>query len=339
MLISIDINSNGVTMNDKEIEETTFKDLKLKEKDIEEFLRQNIGTIFTDEDLLVVGQQTTDTQNGRSDLIAVDSNGNLVLIEIKRDKDDSSSRKEPLEIQAIRYAASLAMINTPDELVDKIYQHYIQKYENTNETELTSNEKAKRNLNDFLESFNIKNNFNKRQRIVLISSSFDEYTLSAVSWLISNNVDISCYGLKPIKTNNETYIEVDKILPPKKLENYYIGIKDKQQNIKDSKKSDINRTTLPNMKKLFEWGIIKKGDRIRIKDSDNSTAIVEDSKFVKYQDEKMKFNEWGQAIKGWSSINIYAWTILEEKNKTLDELRQEKITELEENHNKTLEDE
>ena len=145
--------------------------------------------------------------------------------------------------------------------------------------------------------------------------------------------------MKPIKINNEIYIEVDKILPPKKLENYYTGIKDKQQNIKDSKKSDITRTTLPNMKKLFEWGIIKKGDHIRIKDSENSTATVEDFKYVKYQDKKMKFNEWGQAIKGWSSINIYAWTILEEKNKTLDELRQEKITELEQNHNKTLEDE
>ncbi|WP_456382826.1 hypothetical protein [Hydrogenimonas sp.] len=328
MLISIDIDSNGIKMKDVE-EESTFKDLNLKEKDIEEFLRKNIETIFIDEDLLIVGQQTTDTQNGRSDLIAVDSEGNLVLIEIKRDKDDASSRKEPLEIQAIRYAASLAMIQTPDELADKIYQYYIKKDEISAETELTSNEKAKRKLNAFLKSCNIKNSFNSKQRIVLISSSFDEYTLSAVSWLISNNVDISCYGLKPIKIGEEIYIEVDKILPPKKLEDYYTGIKNKQENIKEFEKTGITRTTLPKMKKLFDWGIIKKGDKIKIKDSEDSTAIVEDYKYVKYKDKKLKFNEWGQMLKGWSSINIYRWSILEERDKTLDELRQEKIKELE----------
>ena len=325
MLIGIDVEMDAIKMNEKNISEKSFKELNLKEKDIEEFLRVNIGAVFTDEDLLVIGHQVTDSQNGRSDLIAIDAKGNLVLIEIKRDKDDSLTRKEPLELQAIRYAASLAIIKTPDELVDKIYQHYIQKFEHDTDSELTSYEIAKRKLDYFLESFNAENTFNQKQRIVLISSSFDQYTLSAVSWLISNNVDICCYSLEPIQIEDEFYIDVTKTLPPLKLEDYYTTIKNKYSNISDKNKSNITRTALPKMSELFEWGIIKNGDEVTIKGSSDSKATIINSKKVLYQGNEILFSEWGRAIKSWSSINMYEWTILTSKGKTLAELRAEKM--------------
>src|SRR3712207_8835569 len=84
--------------------------------DLEEFLRKNIEVIFEDETLLVVGKQVVNKENGRSDLTAVDENGNLVLIEVKRDVEDIRQRKESFEFQAIRYAASYAKIKTPDDL-------------------------------------------------------------------------------------------------------------------------------------------------------------------------------------------------------------------------------
>ena len=330
MLIGINIENNTIKMNEKDISEKSFKELSLKEKDLEEFLRVNIYTIFDeDESLLVVGHQAMDNKNGRSDLIAIDSTGNLVLIEIKRDKEDSKTRREPLELQAIRYAASLAMITTPDELVDKIYQHYIEKFESASKSELTSNERAKRNLDSFLEDNNAVNTFNKKQRIVLIASSFDEYTLSAVSWLISNKVDISCHSFKPIQIENDYYIEVTKILPPLKLEDYYTNIKSKTLMTKNKSKVNSTRTTLPNMKKLFEWGILKKGDEIEIKGNSESRATIIDTKKVLFDNSEIKYNEWGQKITDWSSINIYAWTVLIRENKTLDELRREKMDALE----------
>ena len=329
MLIGINIEDSKIKINDKNISEKSFKELSLKEKDLEEFLRVNIDTIFDNETLLVIGHQVLDNQNGRSDLIAIDSNGNLVLIEIKRDKEDSQARKEPLELQAIRYAASLAMIKTPDELVDNIYQHYIEKFETKSNSELTSNEKAKRNLDLFLKENNAINTFNKKQRIVLIASSFDEYTLSAVSWLIANKVDISCYSLEPIQIDNDHFIEVTKILPPLKLEDYYTNIKSKSIKSENKPKSNITRTTLPKMSKLFEWKILKKGDKIKIKNNDDSIATVIDSNKVVCNDIEMKYNEWGQKVKNWSSINIYEWTILIRENKTLDELRREKMETLE----------
>lgn len=47
-----------------------------------------------EETMLTVGQQVRITENGRSDLTAIDGNGNIVLIEIKRDKKDIEQRKE-----------------------------------------------------------------------------------------------------------------------------------------------------------------------------------------------------------------------------------------------------
>ena len=91
-------------------------------------IKNSIEVIFQDETLLVVGKQVVNKENGRSDLTAVDEDGNLVLIEIKRDVEDIRQRKEAFEFQAIRYAASYAKIKTPDDLVDKIFASYIEKY-------------------------------------------------------------------------------------------------------------------------------------------------------------------------------------------------------------------
>lgn len=330
MLISVDIN-NGIEMGSKEVSSATFKELSLKESDIEEFLRKNIDLIADDETLLIVGQQVIDSERGRSDLTAIDENGNLVLIEIKRDKESSKSRKEPLELQAIRYAASLAKINTPDELVSRIYESYIEKYYYNGKSELTPSEIAKRQLLNFLSENNALNTFNANQRIILVASSFDTLALSSVAWLISNNVDISCYTIEPTKINRELYMEVLKVLPVPKLEDYYTEVKEKKStesrfsNSSTSKK----RRDLPRIPKLFEHDLLKSGDILNIKNQDNSEAVVVDSRSVKFREVTMSFNDWGKEITGWSSICIYDWAVKVDDDKTLGQLRLDMISSLE----------
>lgn len=135
VLIHVDL-SNGLARKGTEFEPTTFKKLGLKEADIEEFIRNSIEVLFisenaqeaSDESLLIVGQQVLNVQKGRSDLTAVDGNGHLTLIEIKRDVEDIGHRKEALEFQAIRYAASLATVKTPEQLVELVYAPYVEKH-------------------------------------------------------------------------------------------------------------------------------------------------------------------------------------------------------------------
>jgi len=332
MFIPISIEGNNIKTGDTEISNSTFKDLELKEEDIEEFLRKNIGTLFGEEEsLLIVGQQVSNKEKGRSDLTAIDENGNIVLIEIKRDIDDIKNRKEAFEFQAIRYAASYAKIKSPDALVNKIFSKYIEKYKEEFELgDLTPAEKGKRIINDFLISNNSLKTFNQKQRIILIASSFDRQTLSAVAWLISNNVDISCFSIMPIKINNQVFLQVERVLPPPSIEDFYVDIEDRKVEV-EKNTTDIIRTNLPRMPKLFEWGLLKKGDKlyIRNRDKEESMAEVIDERFVNYKGYKISYNQWGQEVTGWSAICIYEWAVKLDCDKTLDNLRREKLREIE----------
>lgn len=325
----------GIQRNEAiEIKFRNFKDLNLQERHIEEFLRKNINLLFgDDETLLVVGQQVRNASNGISDLTAIDADGNVVLIEIKRDVQDIKARKEPFEFQAIRYAASYAKISTPESLVESVYSSYIEIHKDEYELgDLTPSEKARRELNKFLSSNDALKTFNKKQRIILIASSFDEQTLSAVAWLISNGVDVICLNITPVFIGEQGFLSIDKILPPAQLDDFYVGLAGGVSTIKEeiiSTASAFNRTWLPRMDKLFEWELIKAGDCLEIKHFESSEAIIVDTTFVIFNGEEISYNNWGKKVTGWSSINIYEWTMLSSIKKTLHELRTEKMAELE----------
>ena len=146
------------------IESVTFSSLNMLESDIEEILRNSIDMICDEEEsMLIVGRQVQNERGARSDLTAVDNNGNIVLIEIKRDRRDVERRKEAFEFQAIRYAASYATIEEVDDLVKKVYAPYIDKYKDEFELgELTSYELGVRKLNEFLCENDAEQNFNTK---------------------------------------------------------------------------------------------------------------------------------------------------------------------------------
>ncbi len=216
-------------------------------------------------------------------------------------------------------------------MVDKIFASYIEKYRGEFQLgDLTAYEKASRILNDFLEKNNALKTFNSKQRIILIASSFDKQTLSAAAWLIANDVDISCFELSPMKIEDSYFIDINRILPPLSLEDFYVEVDDKKRPTYTTKSATtITRNTFPGMDKLFEWGIIKVGDAVLIKNRDNSEATVIDSKYVDFKGEKLTFNKWGQKVTGWSSIRIYDWVLIKGNDKTLHEMRQEKMLSLE----------
>ncbi|MEG4028169.1 MULTISPECIES: hypothetical protein [unclassified Microcoleus] len=335
MYIPVTFDDGGIQRNEAiEIKVRNFKDLNLQERHIEEFLRKNINLLFgDDETLLVVGQQVRNASNGISDLTAIDADGNIVLIEIKRDVQDIKARKEPFEFQAIRYAASYAKISTPESLVELVYSSYIEIHKDEYELgDLTPSEKARRELNKFLSSNDALKTFNKKQRIILIASSFDEQTLSAVAWLISNGVDAICLNITPVFIGEQGFLSIEKILPPAQLDDFYVGLAGESSTIKEeiiSTASAFNRTWLPRMDQLFDWELIKAGDSIEIKEFESSEAIIIDPTFVIFKGEEISYNNWGKKVTGWSSINIYEWARLSSIKKTLHELRMEKMAELE----------
>lgn len=317
-----------------EIEDTTFAELDKKENDVEEILRKNIDKISDDENMLVIGQQVRNEANGRSDLTAIDGNGDIVLIEIKRDKSDIEMRKEAFEFQAIRYAASYASIKSTDELVQNTYiGKHKEEFQRAEYANLTDVEIAQRQLDDFMEGSEMTS-FNEHQRIILVASDFDEQTLSAVAWLNSNNVDISCYqiclySLKDETANvTKTLIDMKRLLPLDSYDDFYVNITYKSPLLKGEKKG-VARRTLPRLKDMLQWGVVKVGDVLVAKDknTENKVTLISERQ-VKTNDGKvLSIQSWLKTVFTWPSIATYGYTVHEATGKTLSELRSEYMAE------------
>ena len=308
-----------------QIEETTFAELGKKESYIEEILRKNVDMICDDaESMLIVGQQVKNQKNGRSDLTAMDDDGNIVLIEIKRDKKDIELRREAFEFQAIRYAASCATIKSTDELIQNVFAPYVEKHKaefQTAET-LTSTEIAQRSLDDFIRTNDIKS-FNERQRIVLVASEFDEQTLSAVAWLNSNQVDISCYQVKPYKLGEQVLLDMKKILPVPEFDDFYVDIAGPKTLTKE-RKQDITRRSLPKIDAMLSWGVVKPEAVLGAKGRADEAILLENGQVkVKSTGEVLSMQQWLKSVYGWSSVETYAFAIDKKSGKSLAELRAE----------------
>jgi len=312
------------------IEPVTFSELNMMENDIEEILRNSIDMICDEEEsMLIVGRQVRNEKNGRSDLTAVDNNGNIVLIEIKRDRKDIEHRREAFEFQAIRYAASYATIEETDDLVKKVYAPYIEKYRSEFELgELTSYELGIRKLNEFLQVNDAQKNFNEKQRIILVASDFDEQTLSAVAWLNSNNVDMSCYRLTPYRLNDEIYFYVEKLLPITNYDDYYVNLLDKSVITTIAGEKKISRRSLPKIDLMLEWGVVKPGDTIVAKGRENEGDLLSNGNVMVNGEEK-SMQAWLKEIYGWSSVQTYVFAVHKESGKTLSQIREEYIEKME----------
>ena len=310
--------------NANRIEPVTFSKLNMLENDIEEILRNSIDMICDEEEsMLIVGRQVRNEKNGRSDLTAVDNNGNVVLIEIKRDRKDIENRKEAFEFQAIRYAASYATIEEIDELVTNVYAPYIEKYRDEFELgELTSYELGIRKLNEFLRINDAEKNFNKKQRIILVASDFDDQTLSAVAWLDSNNVDISCYRLTPYELREEIYFNIEKLLPTTDYNDYYVNLMDKSNTDSSTSKRKIKRRSLPKIDAMLEWGVVKEGDIILAKNKGEESTLLSNG-HVMVDGEEKSMQAWLKNLYGWSSVQTYVFAIHKETGKTLSDIREE----------------
>ncbi len=309
----------------EKVEPLMFSELNMQESDIEELLRQNIDMVCNEEEsMLIVGKQVRNAQLGRSDLTAIDNDGNIVLIEIKRDLRDIGSRRESFEFQAIRYAASYATIEDIDDLVNKVYAPYIEKYRDEFKEEsksLTSAELATRNISDFLVANNAVNEFNKKQRIILIASDFDAQTLSAVAWLNNNYVDISCFKLIPYKISDEVVINVEKVLPIDDYDEFYVDLIHSSSTL-TKRKGTSSRRSLPRINDMLSWGVVQEGDIIVAKGRDDEGTLLGNGNVLVDGEEK-SLALWLKEVYGWSSVQTYAFSVHKESGKTLSDIRTE----------------
>jgi hypothetical protein len=313
--------------NLQKIDKSSFKSLDIKENEIELLIKNNIE-IFSEEEqsLLIIGQQVINKSKGRSDLICLDSDGNLVLFEIKRDRTDIERRSEPFETQAIRYAANLANITNINELVDLVFARYIE----TNPQEYplgkdqTPFEYGVKIINEFLRTNQALNNFNEKQRIILVAGEFDDQTLSSVAWLNKNSLDISCYTLEPYIINKETIILPKKILPLMSYNDFFVNIPSYNNGNFMRVSTKNKRESLPRIEALIRWDILKTGQQIYARDFPNEIVTLKaNGQVITKSKKEMSLHDWLKSLYKWSSVQSYYYAYDLNTKKSLSDLRRE----------------
>ena len=205
------------TRASERLAEVEFSTLGFQERrDIQEWVANN-SSILGD-DLLIVDKEFDgfDRTNERLDLLAVDSSGALVIIELKRD--DSG---EDVHWQAIKYASYLRDA-TPDFVAQRLAEHRA----------FSSTEQAKACLSDHLDAKELSG-LNHEQRIILASHRFAPEVTSAVLWL-NEKVGaplITCVTLTPFRDaeTGALYVQASTIIPVRGADDYMVGVGGKAQ--------------------------------------------------------------------------------------------------------------
>ena len=168
----------------EELPETSFEAENIREReDLQRILRDQPDVL--EEGLLIVSDEYGDWQesNRRIDLLALDENGRLVVVELKR-----SDRDSFMDMQATRYASMVA--NMTVEQVVEAHRGYIQKRGISEDAQ----SRIREHLGSDGEEIRISTG---NPRIILVSANFSKELTTHVLWLNQRDIDITCVKLQP----------------------------------------------------------------------------------------------------------------------------------------------
>ena len=196
--------------------EVDFAQLGFQERrDIQELVAANPGILG--EELLIIAKEFSsfDKTNERLDLLAVDANGKLVVIELKRDDSGADAYW-----QAIKYASYFRRASK-QALVDMLANH--------EELEVAD---AEARLLKHLDADDL-DSLNTGQRIILASHRFAPEVTSAALWLnekVPGESLITCVQLTPYRDEKTTslYLQSTTIIPVPGEEDYAVQIGNRQ---------------------------------------------------------------------------------------------------------------
>jgi len=193
-----------------------FADLGFRERDhLQEWIA-NDPTVLG-EDMLIIQKEFSgfsDT-NERLDLLALDKQGNLVIIENKLD--DSG---KDVTWQALKYASYCSSLTKDN--VRAIYQDYLSRR--------SENETAEERLSEFFdrtEYDELELNKGLSQRIVLIAANFRREVTSTVLWLLNYRLRVQCFKVTPYTMGEQLLLNFEQIIPMRDAEEYVVRMAEK----------------------------------------------------------------------------------------------------------------
>jgi hypothetical protein len=224
----------------KALSETSFGAESIMErKDIQRLLREQISVL--DGRLMVVAEEFGDwlDSSRRIDLLCIDSDANLVVVELKRTDDGGH-----MELQALRYAAMVSAM-TFEQLVDTFAR-----YKSKAQPDIDA---ARSAIMAFLGWDEIdEEQFAQDTHIVLAAADFSKELTTAVMWLTERGIDIWCVRMKPYRMADGTVLlDVQQLIPLLEATDFQTQIGVKKQAERQS------RTDRQDLRLKFWEGLLK----------------------------------------------------------------------------------
>jgi len=157
-----------------------------REDRLESWLENNPAYILEDENVLIIGRQVTTNLGSVIDLLGLDREGNVVVIELKRDRTPRETVAQVLEY------ASFAENLSYDQL-EMLLKEYI------GEENLV--------LTDYHRSyFQLQEGeavaFNKNQKLIIVGQAITDSIRQTSSFLRKKGIEVFCLEFKYFKTNS-----------------------------------------------------------------------------------------------------------------------------------------
>lgn len=225
----IDSASNRITR----LRQVRFSDLGFRERNhLQEWVANQPDVLG--EDLLVIQKEFDgfDDTRERLDLLALDKQGNLVVIENKL---DDSGRD--VVWQCLKYASYCSSMSKAQ--VAEIYQRYLDKQGLAGD--------AKALICEFMgedEFEDVVLNPGNDQRLIMVAGQFRKEVTSTVLWLLKHNVFLKCFKATPFQDGDAQYLSIEQVIPLPEAEELMIGISEKENEERVTERAQAARHQL-----------------------------------------------------------------------------------------------
>ena len=193
------------------VKHSTLSDFGWLEKDLENIIADNIEDFINSEELMTIF--TERKWKEEPDIMALDKNGDLYILELKREE----SKEENL-LQVLRYGQLFG--NSNYDALNALYKKYTKGSEG--QTELIEAHQRNFNRETPLE----KEKFNTQQHFLIVTNGIDDKTKRAIEYWRKTGLNIDAITYYVYQIGNEQFIEFTNYSKDKtklKYENkYYI---------------------------------------------------------------------------------------------------------------------
>lgn len=187
------------------------------------------------EELLIIQKEFDgfDETRERLDLLALDKEGNVVVIENKLD--DSG---KDVVWQALKYASYCSSLSKSQ--IVEIYQSYLNRHEK-------GGDDAKTRIGEFLDKEDFANvilNSGIDQRVILVAANFRREVTATCLWLLQHGIRLQCIRATAFDNGGQLFLNMEQIIPTPEAEDFMIGMAEKEKEQQSTERGLVKREKL-----------------------------------------------------------------------------------------------